>query len=432
MNEIRFEHVEQAIAWIDGLRYESEKNGLENMRALLKRMGAPQNTLKMVHVAGTNGKGSTCAMLERMLRECGYKTGLYTSPYLMRYAERIRVNGAPIGDEAFTAIASRVANEAEALVDEGVRPTWFELGTAIAFEYFRRERVDIAVIEVGLGGRLDPTNVITPILSLIGPIDLEHTKQLGDTLEKIAFEKAGIIKPGVPCVVQKQQKPSVTEVFARAAAERGAPYRSLEGETIADLSIDGRGARFTFAGHRARIALAGAHQVDNACLALSGLDSLRAVGYNLPEDAAMRGLSRAVWPGRLEWIDDQTLIDGAHNAHGARALAEYVHNYLRGRRVVGLVGMMRDKDVDSCAGIFASFMDAAVTTQVSYGRALACGELAQTLQAHGLRAEAQRDEGEALKRARALAGQDGIVLICGSLYLAGDMRLRLRDDGGIL
>ena len=432
MNEIKFKDAAQAIAWIDGLRYESEKNGLENMRALLKRLGDPQNELRMVHVAGTNGKGSVCAMLERMLRACGLKTGLYTSPYLMRYTERVRVDGAPIGDEAFAEIASLVATEAVSLVREDVRPTWFELGSAIAFEYFRRERVDVAIIEVGLGGRLDPTNVITPVLSLIGPIDLEHTKQLGDTLEKIAAEKAGIIKPGVPCVVQKQQRPSVEEVFVRAAAERGSPLRSLSGEAPLVKAMDARGAAFAFSGHDARIGLAGAHQVENACLALAALDQLRALGYDLSEDAAMKGLSEAVWPGRLEWIDGHTLIDGAHNAHGARALRGYARAFLKGRRVVGLVGMMRDKDVDSCAAVFADFMDAAVATQVAYGRAMDCRGLADKLAGHGLRADARRDEGEALALAREWAGEDGLVLICGSLYLAGDMRLRLKDDGGIL
>ena len=427
-----FQNAAQAIEWIDGLRYQSEKNGLENMKALLGRLHDPQKALKCVHVAGTNGKGSTCAMLERMLRACGLKTGLYTSPYLMRYNERMRVCGVPIDDRALCDIASTVRAEAEALVREGIRPTWFELGTAIAFLWFQRCQVDVAIIEVGLGGRLDPTNVITPALSLIGPIDREHTKQLGGTLERIAYEKAGIIKPGVPCVVQRQKTAAVDAVFRQVAAEKGSPWRSLTDVPPERVTETARGARFAFSGHDARIGLAGRHQIDNACLALAGLDALRGLGWSLDERKAMEGLGRAVWPGRLEWLDPGTLIDGAHNAHGARALSDYVRRWLRGRPVVGLVGMMRDKDVDSVSLTLAGCLDRAVATQVSYGRAMPCQELAARLSANGLPSEAIRDQRAALERARALAGPRGVVLICGSLYLVGDMRLALNDDGGVI
>ncbi|MBR3502699.1 MAG: bifunctional folylpolyglutamate synthase/dihydrofolate synthase [Clostridia bacterium] len=430
MSNIPFENAAQAVAWIDGLRYASEKNGLENMRALCAALGDPQDRLRCVHVAGTNGKGSTCALLERMLRACGLKTGLYTSPYLMRYNERMRVNGEPIGDGALAALAQRVRERAEALAEAGVRPTWFELGTALAFLWFAEEKVDVAVIEVGLGGRLDATNVITPEICLLGPIGLEHTKQLGDTLEQIAFEKAGIIKPGVPAAVQRQQTDSVRQVFRRVAWEKGAPLTDLAETPMENLSCHARGAEFDFRGHHARIALAGRHQADNACLALAGLDLLRQKGWALDEARAMDGLSRAVWPARLEWVDDGTLIDGAHNAHGARALADYAREFLAGRRVVCLAGMMKDKDTDACAALFASIADAAVATQIDYQRALPCEDLAAQLADHGLPCEAVPDEKTALGRARELAGENGVVLICGSLYLAGDMRLLLNDDGG--
>ncbi|MBO4886233.1 MAG: bifunctional folylpolyglutamate synthase/dihydrofolate synthase [Clostridia bacterium] len=432
MNRTPFENAAQAIAWIDGLRYASEKNGLDNMRALAAALGDPQDKLRCVHVAGTNGKGSTCALLERMLRECGLKTGLYTSPYLMRYSERMRVNGEPIGDADFTQLAERVREAAEALAERGIKPTWFELGTALALMWFAEERVDAAVIEVGLGGRLDATNIISPEICLIGPIGLEHTKQLGDTLEQIAFEKAGIIKPGVPVAVQRQQTVSVRNVFRDIARGRGAALCDLAERIPENVSCHARGAEFDYNGHHARIALAGRHQVDNACLALAGLDLLREKGWRLDEEKAMRGLEAAVWPARLEWLDGRTLIDGAHNAHGARALAEYVREFLPGRRVVCLTGMMKDKDTDECARILAGMADAAVATQIDYPRALPCEALAAQLNAHGLSAEAIADEARALIRARELAGEDGVVLICGSLYLAGDMRLMLKDDGGRL
>ena len=371
-------------------------------------------------------------MLERMLRQCGLKTGLYTSPYLMRYGERMRVDGAPIDDQAFVRLASRVRFEAEKLVKEGVRPTWFELGTAIAFLWFCEQRVDAAVIEVGLGGRLDPTNVIHPELCLIGPIGLEHTRQLGDTLEKIAFEKAGIIKPGVPVAVQRQQTESVRRVFIDAAQERGAPLTDLCDYPLEDVRSDRFGSDFSIDGLRARVNLPGRHQAGNAALALMGLRLLQAQGWALDTGAALEGLKKTIWPARLEWIDDQTLIDGAHNGHGARALADYARDFLRDRRIVLVAGMMKDKDVAECAAVYATFASAAVATQISYPRAMPCGELAEILRSHGVAAEAEADEERAVARARALAGADGVVLICGSLYLAGDVRIRLKDDGGRL
>ncbi len=431
-NTIGFKDAAQAIAWIDGLRYASEKNGLENMRALLACLGNPQAKLRCVHVAGTNGKGSTCAMLERMLRQCGLKTGLYTSPYLMRYGERMRVDGVPIDDETFVRLASRVRVEAERLVEEGVRPTWFELGTAIAFLWFCEQQVDAAVIEVGLGGRLDPTNVIHPELCLIGPIGLEHTRQLGDTLEKIAFEKAGIIKASVPVAVQRQQTESVRRVFADVAQERGAPLTDLSDYPLEDVRSDRFGSDFTIDGLRARINLPGRHQASNAALALMGLRLLQAQGWALDNGAAIEGLKKTLWPARLEWIDDRTLIDGAHNSHGARALADYARDFLKDRRIVLLVGMMKDKDVDECAAVYATFSHTAIATQISYPRAMPCEELAGILKSRGVAVEAVADEEQAVARARELAGADGVVLICGSLYLAGDVRLKLKDDGGRL
>ena len=431
-NTTEFKDAAQAIAWIDGLRYASEKNGLENMRALLECLGNPQDRLRCVHVAGTNGKGSTCAMLERMLRQCGLKTGLYTSPYLMRYGERMRVCGAPIDDRTFVHLASRVRFEAEKLVEKGIRPTWFELGTAIAFLWFCEQQVDAAVIEVGLGGRLDPTNVIHPELCLIGPIGLEHTRQLGDTLEKIAFEKAGIIKAGVPVAVQRQQTQSVRRVFVDAAQERGAPLTDLCDHPLENVCSDRFGSDFTIDGLRARVNLPGRHQANNAALALMGLRLLQAQGWALDTGAALEGLKKTIWPARLEWIDNRTLIDGAHNGHGARALAAYVKEFLKGQRIVLVAGMMKDKDVAECAAVYATFADAAVATQISYPRAMPCRELADILNSCGVSAQAEPDEEKAVARARELAGADGVVLICGSLYLAGDVRLKLKDDGGRL
>ncbi len=427
-----FENAACAIDWINGARYAGEKNGLNNMRALLARLGNPQESLKMVHVAGTNGKGSTCAMLERMLRGCGFKTGLYTSPYLMRFPERMRVNGVPIDDESLVKITSRVREVTEQLLAEGVKPTTFELGTAITLCYFVQEQVDIAIIEVGLGGRLDPTNVIMPEVCLIAPIGMDHTHVLGDTLVQIAGEKAGIIKEGIPVAVAPQQNDEIMQVFRDAAKNMNARILEVKHEDMLIHEIHARGAAFTFRGMNAQIQLAGRHQVENACLALSGVELLRTRGFNLPVDKCMDALSKAVWQGRLEWLGDQLLIDGAHNPHGAKALVSYVKNYLSGKRIIPVIGMMKDKDVGNCIRLYADIAQQAVATHVDYPRAMLPEELKEMLAAYGVDAVAEEKIPDALERAKQLAGDDGIVLVCGSLYLVGEVRLMLMGDDGRL
>ncbi|NLG25591.1 MAG: bifunctional folylpolyglutamate synthase/dihydrofolate synthase, partial [Clostridiales bacterium] len=381
-----FETAAQAIGWINGLRYAGEKHGLDNMRRLLSDLGDPQKGLKMAHVAGTNGKGSTCAMLERMLRENGLKTGLYTSPYLMRFNERMRVNGAPIDDATLVRLASRVREAAEALVARGVRPTTFELGTALAFLYFREAAVDAAVIEVGLGGRLDPTNVIEPAACLIAPIGMDHTRLLGDTPEQIALEKAGIIKPGVPVAIACQPD-GVRAVLRAAAQERGAPLTDLCEHEARNLRETARGAAFELDGLPVEINLAGRHQVGNAGLAIAGVRLLKEAGLPIDIDRALFGIRRAVWPGRLEWAGEDVLLDGAHNPHGAAALVVYLQTWLAGREVVPVVGMMRDKAIDQCAALYAQVARRAVATQIDYPRAASAAQIAEALRRHGVAAE---------------------------------------------
>lgn len=428
---MEFVSAAQAIDWINGSRYAGAKDGLNNMRALLDALGNPQKKLRCVHVAGTNGKGSTCAMVERMLRSVGLRTGLYTSPYLMRFHERMRVCGAPIPDEALLRVASDVRRAAEALLLRGVKPTTFELGTAVAFSWFCEQAVDVAVVEVGLGGRLDSTNVIEPELCLIAPIGMDHMRLLGSTLPQIAMEKAGIIKPGVPVAVARQAE-GICALFERVSAERGAPFTDAAARPFELLNIAAQGSEFFFDGLRARICLAGRHQIDNACLALSGLRILKERGWPIDWEAALSGLARAIWPGRLEWLDEGLLIDGAHNGHGAAALARYAGEFLAGRQLVLLVGMMREKDVEECASLYARIANRAVATAVDYPRAMAAPVLAQALRGAGMEATSRVPVMEALAAARALAGSKGAVVACGSLYLVGELRLALRDDGGAI
>ena len=286
------------------------KNGLENMRALMGRLGNPQEKLTMVHVAGTNGKGSCCAMIERMLRAAGYKTGLYTSPYIEVYNERIRINGEPIAGDKLAALVESVWPAVEACEKDGVQITEFELGTALAFCCFAKEKVNVAVIEVGLGGRLDPTNIITPAVSVITEVGMDHMQFLGDTIEQIALEKAGIMKPGVPVVLGRQEK-AARGVLLAAAKGKELPILSLTAENVREertrITFD-----VAFGGERLKaltVSLCGRHQADNACAALGALLALKKKGFKIPTSAVRAGLADVHWPGRLEYFG-RVLLDG--------------------------------------------------------------------------------------------------------------------------
>ena len=423
-----------AVDWIQGERYKGLKNGLENTRALLAALGHPEERFRSVHIAGTNGKGSTAALVERALRQAGYRTGLYTSPYLCRYQERIRVNGVPIDDGALVRITGRLAEIAGELTGRGIYPTTFELGTALCFEYFREAGVEAAVIEVGLGGRFDSTNVITPEVSLLAAIGLDHMKTLGDTLSQIAGEKAGIIKPGVPAAAQAQGD-EVLDVFRAACRERGsALYVAPEPEV---LEITARGSRFAlelpFLGRgEYEIRLPGRHQLKNASLALYGLDLLHARGFDrLTADNLRAGLAAARWPGRLEWLDG-ILLDGAHNPQGAQSLRDYLDEHFPDAPVTLLTGMMADKQIRECAAILAPCAQRVVATQVAYERAAPATAVGEIFAGFGVKTEVEPDLARALELARAHTEPDGVTVCAGSLYLVGDVRNLLVDDNGCI
>lgn len=427
-----FTKAEEAINWIHGemgLRRKGEKHGLDNMRALLQRLDNPQQHLKMLHVAGTNGKGSTCAYLESALRTCGYKTGLYTSPYLCRYNERIRVNNISIPDDALCRLASRVYQEVQALAQQEIYSTTFEIGTAICLAYFAEEQVDVAVIEVGLGGRFDPTNVITPVACAIAAIGFDHMGVLGNTLAQIGMEKAGIIKPGVPVAVypiEKEAMPPVEEAAARNDSE----LLRTEWIPIRILEENARGACFegefpSFGRMRLRLHLVGHHQINNARLSVAVLALLHERGWELPAEGVERGIEATKWAGRLEWIGERVLIDGAHNPQGALSLADYAREYLSGRRCVLVTGMMHDKQIDACAKILAPAFREVIATRVDYPRAAATAELRAIYERESCTCHERPDIASAIARAKELAGEDGVVVIAGSLYVAGEARLLL-------
>ncbi|MBQ3669108.1 MAG: bifunctional folylpolyglutamate synthase/dihydrofolate synthase [Clostridia bacterium] len=410
----RFQSAPEAISWINGARWKGEKKGLENTRALLEKLGHPEQRMgKIVHVAGTNGKGSTCAFLESGLKACGYHVGLFTSPYLRFFNERIVFDGKPIDDEALIDVASRVREAAEALTYEGVYCTTFELLTASACLYYALRGADYAVMEVGMGGRLDSTNVLPSSVSLIAAIGMDHMQSLGVTIEQFAFEKAGIMKPGVPVVVAPNPK-SVIQVMKQNARSVSAPLYLADKPLIEEQSAEG--CRFTCKLSRSTvtqtITIPGAHQAQNAALALTGLELL---GVDMAR--AVQGVERASWPGRLDKRGN-VLIDCAHNPQGANTLKEYVERFFKGRKKVLLTGMMKDKQVASCSEIFGSFADEVVTTQVSWPRAIGAEELKGF---YPNAAAAFDSVSEGLAAARSLAGEDGLVICAGSVYLAGDV-----------
>lgn len=418
---------EQSVAYIHGKYGKGVKVGLENMNRLLARLGNPHKRLRCIHVAGTNGKGSTCAFIDSMLRAAGAKVGLYTSPFLMRYNERMRINGQEIPDDTVARLTTRIEREVRAMEESGEGyPTVFEIGTALMFSWFAEEQVDWAVVEVGLGGRLDPTNVLDPAVCVITRIGLDHMRVLGDTIEKIAAEKGGIIKSGAPVVLQAQD-PAVRAVIEGICREKNAPLYDCADAGLAGVQLTERGAAFSAAFPHIRrqefsISLCGRHQVDNAVTALAALSALMDC-HCIPARAVTQGLADARWPGRLEWMDN-VLLDGAHNPQGAAAVADFVRTCLPGRRILLVTGMMADKDVSRAVDCFAPLASSVLCVRPEQmARALPAGDLVALYRSRtGAPVQALPDTRAALLAAKQCAAPRDVILVCGSLYLVGEAR----------
>ena len=417
---------QQVIDAIHGSYQTGSKNGHRNVRALLEYMGVTMNT-PYIHVAGTNGKGSTCAMLSSVLKAAGYKVGLYTSPFLQHYQERIRLNGVPLTDELMVKYGNPLVEAAKALEAAGDFVTPFEMGTALALAAFDGEACDYAIIEVGMGGRLDPTNIIQPIACAITAIGLDHMGFLGDTIEAIAGEKAGIIKDNTPVVCYPAQE-SVRRVFAEAAAAKQAPLTQLEESMILHAQGDMYGSTVSYqlgeTWQNMRINLPGQYQQRNAMTVLALVEELRKQGVTIPEEAVRKGIAETVWPARLEWAG-RVLIDGAHNPQGVAALVDYVDAYLADKRRVLLSGVLADKLQPEMLGQMVHIASDIVTVTPDTPRALAAEDYAAALNDCGAHAVAASNLAEGLTKALDLAGEDGIVIAAGSLYFAGALRTEL-------
>ena len=421
---------EEVVKAINSARGDGDEQGLRNTAALLEILQAWPDC-PVIHVAGTNGKGSVCAMLNSVLTAAGFRTGLYTSPFLQTYAERIRLNGAPIESKKLMRYGNDMLDVAAKLkVEYGYGNTPFELGTALAFHAFRQENTQIIISETGLGGRLDPTNVIPkPAVCAITAIGMDHMQLLGDTMSAIAGEKAGIMKTGVPVICYPPDREEVREVFERTAAEKGAPLTVLSRDRVRVRTADAYGSAADFeTGSRTwnnlKISLPGEHQVMNALVVLTVLEELQKQDIRIPEEAVIRGIGSTFWPGRLEWCG-QILMDGAHNAQGAKAFNRFAGKYLTGKRKILLTGVLKEKLSDEMLSCLASAADEAVTVTPDSPRALEAGKLSEMLREKGMNARAANSLKEGLSQARELAGEDGLVLATGSLYFIGALRSEL-------
>ena len=412
---------EEAISYIEHYGWSTTRLGLERTRELLSRLGNPHKGLKFVHVTGSNGKGSTCAMLDAILRAAGYRTGLYTSPYIQDFCERMRVDGENVPGDVLGRLTERVRAEAEAMEDH---PSQFELVTAIAMLYFAEAQCDIVVLEVGMGGALDSTNVIdAPEVAVVTNVGLEHTEYLGDTLEKIALTKSGIIKPGCHAVCYDGAG-EVTAVVQRVCGERNVPLRCVRYADLTPLQSDLDGQRFSWRGREYRLALLGEYQLHNAATVLEVVEALRERGWSISEEALRRGLETVRWPARMEIAarEPLVLIDGGHNPQCAGALAKSLRALLPGRKAVFLMGVLRDKDYAEIVSELLPLAQEFVCLTPLSDRALSAGELADYLTARGAKAAACGEIPAGIRAALDAAGEDGVAVCFGSLYLVGAIR----------
>jgi dihydrofolate synthase / folylpolyglutamate synthase len=423
------------------------KFDLDNITILCERLGHPERAFESVHIAGTNGKGSTAAMLESILRAAGLRTGMYTSPHLERINERIRLNGQEISDADFADTFTRLQKLIEDLLASGhlaAHPTFFECVTAMAFDYFAKVGVEFAVCEVGMGGRLDATNILLPEVAIITQIDLDHENYLGHSIEEIAGEKAGIIKPGAR-VVSAAEHLIARMVIRRRVSHQDAFLVEIE-EAFRLENITERGGRYSFVAVSndtgSRIALdlplPGRFQIRNALTALAGARMLIERGAPIDDTAIAQGIAATVWPGRLERISEhpEIYLDGTHNPAGAREIAVFWETLLIGRKIILIYGAMRDKAIDEIAGLIFPQASTVIFTAPAQSRTISAHVLAEMIGHYAQNYEIVPEPSLALERALALASPEDVIFITGSLYLVGDLRRywmsrRAADDAPI-
>ena len=420
-----------AVSYLYSLQKHGIKLGLDTVTALVGRLGMPQSRYASVHIAGTNGKGSTAALTAAIFQAAGYRVGLYTSPHLVEFRERIRVDGRMILESDIARLTDLVKGVCRAELS----PTFFEFTTAIALQYFAESRVDIAVLEVGLGGRFDATNVVSPLACAVTTIALDHQQYLGDTLQSIAFEKAGIIKPNVPVILGRLAA-EAHEAIERIAVERNAPLFRLG----RDFQVEGQSpVRFSYCGFGVQYAdlscpLIGAHQLDNCACALSLVESVRPHRVVVTASAVRQGLQEVHWEGRLEIVGREplTVLDGAHNPAAAKVVADYLRAFRSSHpvsRVILVLAMMRDKDHRAFVEAFKGIVDDVVVTQANLKRSATTEELLSVIGGFWPHARINARVPDALAEAKQLARSQDLICVTGSLMLVGEVKASLRGCG---
>jgi dihydrofolate synthase / folylpolyglutamate synthase len=408
----------QAIEYLYGLQKYGIKFGLSKTSNILKAMGNPHLGQKYIHVAGTNGKGSVSAMLESILMKAGMKVGFYSSPHLVRFTERFRVNEKEISKAKVVELVSELLEA----IDPSQPPTFFEATTAMALSFFSREKSDISIIEVGMGGRLDSTNVIRPLVSIITNISLEHQNFLGNRLSDIAGEKAGIIKKGVGLVTAVEQ-PSVAALFEDICKTRKSPFQRLG----RDFRYRSKGDEISYFGMKRNIrglkpGLQGRFQHRNTALVLAAIEMIEAKGYSISDENIAEGLRDTIWPGRMQVIshDPLVIIDGAHNPGAARELVQSIKRGFSHDRLILVAGIMEDKDINSIIKLISPVADYIISTRPDYYRAADPGRIMKAVSAAGKMGEVVNTLPEAIAKARAMASPGDLILITGSLFTAGE------------
>ena len=420
---------QEAIDYIHSTAWGQRTPGLSRITHLCEALRHPEKALRVIHVAGTNGKGSTCAMLNAILIAAGYRVGLYTSPYIRRFNERMQVNGTPISDAELAILTAQIRPIADAMEE---RPTEFELITAIAFDYFAKQKCDVVILEVGLGGRLDSTNVIEqPLLSIITDIDLDHTAILGDTIEAIAKEKAGIIKPNCPCLYGGRDN-GADRTIGQIARIRQAPFYQVDRTQCKVLKTALSGTEFDYGSyHNLHLSLLGSYQPSNASIVLEALSIIEKRGFEIPESAIREGLCAVKWPARFELLrkDPIVLYDGGHNPQGIAAAVSSIKQYFPERKVNILIGVMQDKNHSEMIGMLSEITHHAFTVRPETPRAMPAEELAEELESHRIPATPFATFKDAVHAALEASRRENRPLIAlGSLYLYGSVVDLLKSE----
>ncbi len=405
--------------------------GLDRIKMLLERLGNPEKSLRFIHVAGTNGKGTVCSFLASVLTTAGYKTGLYTSPYIVDFRERIRVDGNMISENDLNSVTDTVKAEIEKLRSEDIVITEFEAVTAAAFLYYKNTGCDFVVLETGLGGRFDATNVIErPLVSIITSISLDHVKILGDNLAEIAYEKCGIIKNNCPVVTCSAQSADALKVIKEQSKINGSELHMAKYSDcrLIDESIEG--SNILFGARQVKVPFPGEHQRENCIVALTAVDILKKEGIVIAENAVIKGIEKTKNPARCEIVSKKpfTIFDGCHNEGSAKALASVIEKHLKNKKITAVMGMMEDKDVDKVLSLLCPYFDKVITVTPSNPRAMDAEKLAELVKKYCNNVQSFANETDGLKYAVNSLDDDGVLLVCGSLYLCSDLYKYFKKD----